>query len=288
MQLSLSDPSLLKNQAYVDGIWIDADDGTRFAVTNPVNGEVITEVAKAGQSETARAIAAASEAMRAWARKPAKARAVILRKWFDLIMANAEDLAALMTAEQGKPLAEAIGEISYGAGFIEFYAEECKRMMGDTIPTIAADRRLQTYKQPVGVVACITPWNFPCAMITRKAAPALAAGCSVVIKPDPQTPLSALALCELAARAGIPAHVATSRAFLLALASKVSQSSITLGIFPSRSPGKTSSIPRSLMIALISAIFPEFEVAKRIFMNFFLITKNFALISKRNLGWRRS
>ena len=138
---------------------------------------------------------------------PAKERASYLRKWHDLILENADDLGALMTAEQGKPLSEAIGEVKYGAGFIEFYAEECKRVMGDIIPTVANDRRLLVYKQPVGVVGCITPWNFPNAMITRKAAPAMAAGCTVVIKPDAGTPLSALALCELAERAGIPAGV---------------------------------------------------------------------------------
>ena len=207
MQLSLSDPSLLKNQAYVDGIWIDADDGTRFAVTNPVNGEVITEVAKAGQSETARAIAAASGAMHAWARKPAKARAVILRKWFDLMMENQEDLAVIMTAEQGKVLAESRGEIAYGAAFVEWFGEQAKRIDGDVIPGPSPDKRIVCIKQPVGVVAAITPWNFPNAMIARKAAPALAAGCTIVIKPASETPLSAFAMAELAERAGVPAGV---------------------------------------------------------------------------------
>ena len=207
MQLSLSDPSLLKNQAYVDGLWIDADDGARFAVTNPVNGEVITEVAKAGQSETARAIAAASKAMRAWARKPAKARAVILRKWFDLMMENQEDLAVIMTAEQGKVLAESRGEIAYGAAFVEWFGEQAKRIDGDVIPGPSPDKRIVCIKQPVGVVAAITPWNFPNAMIARKAAPALAAGCTIVIKPASETPLSAFAMAELAERAGVPAGV---------------------------------------------------------------------------------
>tara|TARA_R110001599_G_scaffold353231_1_gene590951 strand:+ start:22856 stop:24316 length:1461 start_codon:yes stop_codon:yes gene_type:complete len=207
MQLSLSDKSLLKNQAYVDGQWIDADSGERFAVTNPVNGEVITEVAKLGQAETARAITAASVAMREWARKPAKARAVILRKWFDLMMENQEDLALIMTAEQGKVLAESRGEIAYGASFVEWFGEQAKRIDGDVIPGPGPDKRIVCIKQPVGVVAAITPWNFPNAMIARKAAPALAAGCSIVIKPASETPLSAFAMAELAERAGVPAGV---------------------------------------------------------------------------------
>jgi succinate-semialdehyde dehydrogenase/glutarate-semialdehyde dehydrogenase len=207
MQLSLSDPSLLKNQAYVGGQWIDADNGARFAVTNPVNGEVITEVAKLGKAETARAIAAASESMREWARKPAKARAVILRKWFDLMMENQEDLAVIMTAEQGKVLAESRGEIAYGAAFVEWFGEQAKRIDGDVIPGPSPDKRIVCIKQPVGVVAAITPWNFPNAMIARKAAPALAAGCTIVIKPASETPLSAFAMAELAERAGVPAGV---------------------------------------------------------------------------------
>ena len=207
MQLSLSDKSLLKNQAYVDGKWIDADSGDRFAVTNPVNGEVITEVAKLGQAETARAITAASVAMREWARKPAKARAVILRKWFDLMMENQEDLAIVMTAEQGKVLAESRGEVAYGASFVEWFGEQAKRIDGDVIPGPGPDKRIVCIKQPVGVVAAITPWNFPNAMIARKAAPALAAGCSIVIKPASETPLSAFAMAELAERAGVPAGV---------------------------------------------------------------------------------
>jgi succinate-semialdehyde dehydrogenase / glutarate-semialdehyde dehydrogenase len=207
MQLSLSDPSLLKNQAYVNGQWIDADNGARFAVTNPANGEVVTEVAKVGAAETARAISAASTAMTEWARKPAKARAGILRKWFDLMMENQEDLAIIMTAEQGKVLAESRGEIAYGAAFVEWFGEQAKRIDGDVIPGPSPDKRIVCIKQPVGVVAAITPWNFPNAMIARKAAPALAAGCTIVIKPASETPLSAFAMAELAERAGVPAGV---------------------------------------------------------------------------------
>ena len=207
MQLTLSDPSLLKNQSYVDGQWIDADNGATFAVTNPANGEVVIEIAKVGAAETARAIAAASTAMTEWARKPAKARAGILRKWFDLMMENQEDLALIMTAEQGKVLAESRGEIAYGASFVEWFGEQAKRIDGDVIPGPSPDRRIVCIKQPVGVVAAITPWNFPNAMIARKAAPALAAGCTIVIKPASETPLSAFAMAELGERAGIPAGV---------------------------------------------------------------------------------
>ena len=207
MQLSLSDPSLLKNQAYIDGQWIDADNGARFPVTNPANGEVVTEVARVGAAETARAISAASTAMTEWARKPAKARAGILRKWFDLMMENQEDLAIIMTAEQGKVLAESRGEIAYGAAFVEWFGEQAKRIDGDVIPGPSPDKRIVCIKQPVGVVAAITPWNFPNAMIARKAAPALAAGCTIVIKPASETPLSAFAMAELAERAGVPAGV---------------------------------------------------------------------------------
>ena len=207
MQLSLSDPGLLKNQAYINGQWVNADDGTTFDVTNPVNGELITAVASVGATETARAIAAASKAMREWARKPAKARAGILRKWFDLMMQHQEDLAILMTAEQGKVLAESRGEIAYGAAFVEWFGEQAKRIDGDVIPGPSPDKRIVCIKQPVGVVAAITPWNFPNAMIARKAAPALAAGCTIVIKPASETPLSAFAMAELAERAGVPAGV---------------------------------------------------------------------------------
>ena len=207
MSLSLSDPSLLKNQCYVDGKWIDADSGATFAVTNPANGETIIEVAKLGGAETARAIDAADRAMVAWRELTAKQRAGLLRKWYDLMMANQEDLAIIMTAEQGKVLAESRGEIAYGAAFVEWFGEEAKRIDGDVIPGPAPDKRIVCIKQPVGVVAAITPWNFPNAMIARKAAPALAAGCSIVIKPATETPLSAFAMVELAERAGIPAGV---------------------------------------------------------------------------------
>lgn len=202
---SFRDSSLIKSANFIDGEWIS---GTRtLAVLNPANSETIATVADGTRQDAERAVEAAHRSFASWKKVTAKERGAILRRWHDLILENAEDLGALMTWEQGKPLAEAIGEIKYGASFIEFYAEEGKRVCGDTIPTISPERRLQTYKQPVGVVGAITPWNFPNAMITRKAAPALAAGCTIVIKPDPGTPLSALALCELAQRAGIPTGV---------------------------------------------------------------------------------
>ena len=207
MSLSLSDPSLLKSQAYINGQWVDADNGATFPVTNPANGELIVEVAKVGAAETARAIAAADAAMQSWKKQSAKARAAIIRKWYDLMMANQEDLAQIMTAEQGKVLAESRGEVAYGAAFVEWFGEEAKRIDGDVIPGPSSDKRIVCIKQPVGVVAAITPWNFPNAMIARKAAPALAAGCSIVIKPATETPLSAFAMVELAERAGIPAGV---------------------------------------------------------------------------------
>ena len=207
MSLPLSDPSLLKTQAYIDGQWVDADDGATFPVTNPANGELIATVAKLGAAETARAIEAADRAMQEWKTLPAKARANILRKWFDLMMANQEDLAIIMTAEQGKVLAESRGEVAYGAAFMEWFGEEAKRIDGDVIPGPSSDKRIICIKQPVGVVAAITPWNFPNAMIARKAAPALAAGCSIIIKPATETPLSAFAMAELAERAGLPAGV---------------------------------------------------------------------------------
>ena len=207
MTVTLSDPELLRTQAYIDGQWCEADDGRRFAVNNPATGETLAEVAGVGAGETRRAISAAADAMREWAQLPAKSRAGLLRRWFDLLMANQEDLALLMTAEQGKPLAEARGEVAYGASYIEWFGEEAKRAYGDVIPGPAPDKRIVCIRQPVGVVAAITPWNFPIAMITRKAAPALAAGCCIVIKPASETPLCALALAELAARAGIPAGV---------------------------------------------------------------------------------
>ncbi|QFU75115.1 succinate-semialdehyde dehydrogenase [Halioglobus maricola] len=207
MPLTLTDPSLLQNKAYIDGQWVDADDGATFDVRNPATGELITQVASVGATETARAIAAADAAMQSWKKVPAKARAQVLRKWFDLMMENQEDLAQLMTAEQGKVIAESRGEIGYGASFIEWFGEEAKRIDGDVIPGPSSDKRIVCIKQPVGVVAAITPWNFPNAMIARKAAPALAAGCSIVIKPASETPLSALAMAELAERAGVPAGV---------------------------------------------------------------------------------
>ncbi|TCO77757.1 NAD-dependent succinate-semialdehyde dehydrogenase [Chromatocurvus halotolerans] len=207
MALSLTDSSLLQTGVYIDGSWSDADSGETFAVTNPVNGDTIAEVAKGGVADTRRAIQAADAAMGAWRSRPAKERSDILRAWFDLLMANQEDLAMIMTAEQGKPLAESRGEIAYGASYVEWFAEQAKRINGDVIPGPAADRRIVCIRQPVGVVAAITPWNFPNAMIARKAAPALAAGCSIVIKPATETPLSAFAMCELATRAGVPAGV---------------------------------------------------------------------------------
>lgn len=205
--LALKDITLLRHHAYIDGQWVHADTAGSFPVTNPADGSVIVRVASVGVAETRRAIEAAAKALPAWRARTAKDRAAILRKWYELIMANADDLAVLMTAEQGKPLSEAKGEISYGAAFVEWYAEEAKRVYGDIIPEPAPGRRVLATKEPIGVVAAITPWNFPSAMITRKCAPALAAGCTVVVKPGEDTPLSALALAELAARAGIPAGV---------------------------------------------------------------------------------
>jgi succinate-semialdehyde dehydrogenase/glutarate-semialdehyde dehydrogenase len=205
--LKLSNPDLLRQQAYIDGQWVDADDGATFDVTDPANGDSIASVPAMGAAETRRAIEAANAAWPAWRSKTAKERAAILRRWFELMLANQADLAALMTAEQGKPLAESAGEILYGASFIEWFAEEAKRVYGDVIPTHLPDRRIVVIKQPVGVVAAITPWNFPNAMITRKAGPALAAGCPCVIKPASETPLSALAIAVLAEEAGIPAGV---------------------------------------------------------------------------------
>jgi succinate-semialdehyde dehydrogenase/glutarate-semialdehyde dehydrogenase len=205
--LKLKDMSLFRQQCYINGEWVDADDGSTLAVYNPADGVQIGTVPKMGVAETRRAIEAAHAAFPAWRAKTAKERAAILRKWYELMMANQEDLAVLMTVEQGKPLAESRGEIAYGASFIEWFAEEGKRVYGDTIPATAPDRRIVVIKQPIGVCAAITPWNFPNAMITRKAGPALAAGCTMVIKPASQTPYSALALCELAERAGVPKGV---------------------------------------------------------------------------------
>ncbi|HCY62174.1 MAG TPA: succinate-semialdehyde dehydrogenase (NADP(+)) [Oxalobacteraceae bacterium] len=205
--MQLKDSSLFRQQAYIDGSWVDADQGAVNAVRNPANGETIAQVPDMGAAETKRAIAAADAALPAWRAKTAKERAAILRKWFELIMANQEDLARIMTLEQGKPLAEARGEVAYGASFVEWFAEEGKRTYGDVIPSPTGDKRLVAIKQPVGVTAAITPWNFPIAMITRKVAPALAAGCTSVVKPAEATPLSALALAELGERAGIPKGV---------------------------------------------------------------------------------
>ncbi len=201
----LSDPALVETRAYVGGEWIEADDGATFAVSNPARGDVICQVADLGRAEVARAIEAAEAARHGWAALTAKERANILRAWFDLMMENQTDLAAILTAEMGKPLAEAMGEVAYGASFIEWFAEEGKRIYGETIPGHQGDKRLLVIRQPIGVAASITPWNFPNAMITRKAGPALAAGCGFVARPATETPLSALALAVLAERAGIPA-----------------------------------------------------------------------------------
>jgi len=203
----LKDSTLLRHHAFINGEWVAAQNTQTFPVTNPANSEVLARVADCGAAETQLAIAAAEAAWPAWRDKTAAARATILRRWNDLILENAEDLALLMTLEQGKPLAESRGEIRYGASFIEWFAAECQRVYGDIIPPHAPGLRLLVSKQAVGVVAAITPWNFPVAMVTRKLAPALAAGCTVVLKPSEETPLCALALAELAARAGIPAGV---------------------------------------------------------------------------------
>lgn len=202
--MKLSDPKLFRQQNYINGAWADADSGETIDVTNPATGEKLGTVPKAGTAETRRAIEAANAAWPAWRAKTAKERAAILRKWFELMMANQDDLGILMTAEQGKPLAEAKGEVAYAASFIEWFAEEGKRIYGDTIPQHGSDKRIVVIKEPVGVVAAITPWNFPAAMITRKAGPALAAGCPIVIKPATETPYSAFAMAELADRAGVP------------------------------------------------------------------------------------
>jgi len=212
--LKLKDETLLRCNAYVDGAWTAAGSGSRFSVTNKATGEILAQVADFAAVDARRAIEAANAAWPAWRARTAKERAGLMRKWFELIMANQEDLARLMTAEQGKPLAETRGEVAYGASFIEWFAEEGKRLYGDVVPTFAQGKRVLVFKEPVGVVAAITPWNFPNAMITRKAAPALAAGCTFLIKPPSETPLSATALAELAHRAGIPKgvfNVVTSR-----------------------------------------------------------------------------
>ncbi len=205
--MKLSNDKLFRTNAYIDGAWVESDSGQRFPVTNPANDEVICEVPNMGVEETRRAIEAANRAYPGWRAKTAKERAGILRRWADLMMANQEDLAVIMTSEQGKPLAESRGEIAYAASFLEWFGEEAKRVYGDTIPPHQADKRIVVAKEPVGVTAGITPWNFPSAMITRKAGPALAAGCPMVLKPAEDTPLSALALAELAEQAGVPAGV---------------------------------------------------------------------------------
>ncbi|WMY12070.1 NADP-dependent succinate-semialdehyde dehydrogenase [Paraburkholderia phenoliruptrix] len=205
--LTLKDPALLKTAAYIAGEWQGADDAATLEVVNPATGEVIATVPRMGTAETRRAIAAANAAWPAWRAITAKQRAVILRKWHDLMLEHADDLALILTTEQGKPLAEAKGEIQYAASFLEWFAEEGKRVSGDTIPTPAADKRIVVTKEPVGVCAAITPWNFPAAMITRKVGPALAAGCPIIVKPAEATPLSALALAVLAERAGVPRGV---------------------------------------------------------------------------------
>ena len=205
--IELKDPSLLRQQAYVNGVWMDADNGDSLPVHNPATGGLLGTVPRMGAVETRRAIEAAQAAWPAWRSLTGKERSAILRRWYELLMENQDDLAALMTAEQGKPLAESRGEIAYAASFIEWFAEEAKRVYGDTVPGHSKDKRIIVLKQPIGVCAAITPWNFPAAMITRKAGPALGAGCTMVLKPASQTPFSALALCVLAERAGVPPGV---------------------------------------------------------------------------------
>jgi succinate-semialdehyde dehydrogenase/glutarate-semialdehyde dehydrogenase len=202
--MQLDNPALFRQQCYIDGAWVDADSGATVEVTNPADGAVLGTVPKMGAAETRRAVAAANAAWPEWRARTAKERAAVLRRWYELMLENQEDLARLMTAEQGKPLTESRGEIVYGASFVEWFAEEAKRVYGDTIPPHQADKRIVVIKQPIGVVASITPWNFPNAMITRKCAPALAVGCTVVAKPASATPFSALALAELGERAGLP------------------------------------------------------------------------------------
>jgi succinate-semialdehyde dehydrogenase / glutarate-semialdehyde dehydrogenase len=204
---SLQNPDLFRQQAYIGGNWCEAESGATIEVNNPATGEILGTVPRMGANETWRAIEAAKDAFADWSRRPAKERSNLMRGWYDLIMANVDDLGALMTAEQGKPLAEAKGEVAYAASFIEWFAEEAKRVYGDTIPSPWKDRRLVVIKQPIGVCAAITPWNFPAAMIGRKAGPALASGCTMLAKPAESTPFSALALAVLAERAGIPAGV---------------------------------------------------------------------------------
>ncbi len=203
----LTDPALLRQACYIDGAWVTAGSGATITVDDPATGQAVGVVPRLGAAETRQAIDAAARALPAWRGTTARTRAAVMRRWFDLMMANQEDLARLMTTEQGKPLGESRGEVVYAAGFLEWFGEEAKRVYGDTIPGQQADKRLVVIKQPIGVVACITPWNFPLAMITRKAGPAIAAGCTVVLKPASQTPFSALALAELGERAGLPKGV---------------------------------------------------------------------------------
>ncbi|MBV8587216.1 MAG: NAD-dependent succinate-semialdehyde dehydrogenase, partial [Verrucomicrobia bacterium] len=205
--LLLNDSSLFRQQAYIGGTWCDADNRATFSVIDPATGNVLGTVPDMGAAEARRAIEAANTAWKSWRQKPAKERSALLRKWYDLMLANLEDLGKIMTAEQGKPLAEAKGEVAYAASFIEWFGEEAKRVYGDTIPSPTTDKRLVVIKEPIGVCAAITPWNFPAAMITRKAGPALAAGCTMVAKPAESTPYSAFALAVLAERAGIPPGV---------------------------------------------------------------------------------
>jgi succinate-semialdehyde dehydrogenase/glutarate-semialdehyde dehydrogenase len=202
--IKLKDAALLRQRSFIDGEWVDADSGDTIEVHNPATSALLGSVPDMGAAEARRAIDAAHAAQPAWARKTAGERARLLRKWFELMMSNQEDLAVIMTAEQGKPLAESRGEIAYAAAFIEWFAEEARRVYGDVIPGHQPDKRILVLRQPIGVVAAITPWNFPAAMITRKAGPAIAAGCTIVVKPAQQTPFSALAMAELAYRAGIP------------------------------------------------------------------------------------
>ena len=205
--VTLKDPRLFRESCYIDGAWVACPSGATIQVDNPATGEILGTVPKLGAAETRAAIASADAAFPAWAKKTGKERAAALRRWFELMMENQDDLARLMTLEQGKPLAESKGEVAYAAAFLEWFGEEAKRIYGDTIPGHQADKRIVVLKQPIGVVACITPWNFPLAMITRKAGPAIASGCTVVLKPAAQTPYSALALAELAERAGVPKGV---------------------------------------------------------------------------------
>jgi succinate-semialdehyde dehydrogenase/glutarate-semialdehyde dehydrogenase len=205
--VTLQDLKLFRQACYIDGGWIDTSAQGSLDVDNPATGEVIGRVPRLGRAETRAAIDAAARAFPAWRKKTAKERAAVMRRWFDLMLANQEDLARLMTMEQGKPMAESRGEVAYAASFLEWFGEEAKRIYGDTVPAPWADKRIVVIKEPIGVVACITPWNFPLAMITRKAGPAIGAGCTVVLKPASQTPFSALALAELAERAGVPAGV---------------------------------------------------------------------------------